>query len=289
MNPRYVLIFAVAMVSTAALLIRLAGDAPPLVVGAYRLGIASLVVLPLALVRGELRGFPRSLLLPGLASGVCLALHFGFWISSLQHTSVASSVLLVTTNPLLVAAASPLVPGDRPSHRTVAGILVALSGSAAIAYGDAGIDPGSLFGNALALAGSAAVAAHYLIGRQLRARLSLLAYIAVAYPVAAVCLLLAAVATGNPLTGFAAPAYLWMVLLGLGPQVLGHSSLNWALKHLSAVAVTAAVMGEPVGASLSVWLVLGEAPTLLQVAGGAVVLAGVFLALKPERAVQAGG
>lgn len=271
------------MVSTAALLIRLAGDAPPLVIGAYRLGTASLVVVPLALWRGELQRFPVRLVLPGLLSGAFLAMHFGFWITSLDHTSVASSVLLVTTNPLLVAVASPLATGDRPSRRTVTGILVALAGSATIAYSDAGVDPGSVYGNALALLGSVTVAGHFLIGRQLRAELSLLAYVAAVYPVAALCLVVAAGVAGQPLVGFPVGALPWMVLLGLGPQLLGHSSLNWSLRHVSAVAVTTVVMAEPIGASVLVWGVLGEAPTVLQALGGAVVLAGVYLALTGER------
>jgi drug/metabolite transporter (DMT)-like permease len=210
-------------------------------------------------------------------------MHFGFWISSLRHTSVASSVVLVTTYPLLVAAASPLVTGDRPARRTVLGILVALAGSAVIAYHDAGVSEGALWGNLLAVLGSATVAGHFLIGRRLRVRLSLLAYVAVVYPVAALCLLAAALAAGDTLAGFAPATYLWMALLGLGPQVLGHSTLNWALKHLTAVAVTTAVMAEPVGASLLVWLALGEAPARLQALGGAVVLTGVALALTAER------
>lgn len=284
MRQALVLAAGVLTVSTAALLIRLADEAPPLVIGAYRLATASLVVAPLALARGELRGLGRRHAATAVASGAFLAAHFGFWISSFQHTSVASSVLLVTTSPLLIAAVSPLVTGDRPTARMVAGVLLAIAGTGVIAYGDAGVDRGSLWGNALALLGAAAVAGYYLIGRQLRASLSLLAYVAVVYPVAAVCLVTAAVASGGALTGYAPATVGWMVLLGLGPQVLGHTSLNWALKYVSAVTVSTVVKAEPVLASLLVWLVLGEAPTVLQVTGGAVVLAGVYLTVSGEGA-----
>lgn len=286
MNPRYVLALGVLTVSTAALLIRLAGDAPALVIGAYRLTTASLVVLPLALARGELRGLGRSAVMSAVASGAFLAAHFGFWISSFEYTSVASSVLLVTTSPLLVALVSPLVTGDRPSARTLLGILIALTGSTAIAWGDAGIDPGSLFGNLLAVLGAVAVAGYYVIGRALRARLSLLAYVSLVYPAAALGLIGTALAFGHPLVGYSPATVLWMVLLGLGPQVVGHSSLNWVLKYMSATAVSTVVKAEPVIASVLVWLLLGEAPTVLQVTGGTVVLAGVYLALSGERRPQ---
>lgn len=287
MNPRWVLLLGVLTVSTAALIIRLAGEAPALVIGAYRLTTAALVVLPLALVRGELRGLTWAVALPAAASGAFLAAHFGFWISSFEHTSVASSVLLVTTSPLFIALAAPAFTGDRPTRRMIFGIGVALSGTGFIAYGDAGVDPGSLWGNALAVLGAVAVAGYYIIGRRLRSGLSLLAYVALVYPSAALGLIGGALLSGNSLVGYAPGVALWMVLLGLGPQVIGHSSLNWALKYVDPVVVSTVVKAEPVIASLLVWLALGEAPTWVQAAGGAVVLAGVYLTVSGERRTTA--
>ena len=284
MNPRWVLLAGVLTVSLAALIIRLAAEAPPLVIGAYRLTTASLVVVPLALMRGELRGLTRAGVVPALLSGAFLAAHFGFWISSFEHTSVASSVLLVTISPLFVAMAAPLFTGDQPTRRMVIGILIALAGTGFIAYGDAGADPGSLWGNFLAVMGAVAVAGYYIIGRRLRASLSLLAYVALVYPTAALGLIIAAALSGNNLVGYAPPTLLWMALLGLGPQVIGHTAFNWALKYVDPVVVSTVVKAEPVIASLLVWLVLGEAPTLVQAAGGAVVLAGVYLTVSGEAA-----
>jgi len=282
-NPRWVLLLGVLTVSAAALIIRLAGEAPPLVIGAYRLTTAALVVLPLALLRGELRGLTWAVAAPAMASGVFLAGHFGFWISSFEHTSVASSVLLVTTSPLFIALAAPVFTGDRPTRRMILGIAIALSGTAFIAYGDAGMDSGSLWGNSLAVLGAVAVAGYYIIGRRLRAGLSLLSYVALVYPTAALCLIGSALVVGNSMLGYAPGVAVWMVLLGLGPQVIGHSSLNWALKYVDPVVVSTVVKAEPVIASLLVWLALGEAPTWVQAAGGAVVLAGVYLTVSGER------
>ncbi|HLC30934.1 MAG TPA: DMT family transporter [Dehalococcoidia bacterium] len=284
MPPQLVLALGVVAVSSAAVIIRLAGEAPALVIGAYRLGIASLVVVPAVsfIAPRDLRAYPRHLIPQVLASGVLLALHFAFWIASLDYTSVAASVVLVTTAPLMVAPLSYWLTGDRVTRQTLGGILIGLIGIGLIAFGNALSEAGSLVGDGLALLGAAAMAGHQLAGRRLRRRLSLPAYIAVIYPVAAVALWGAAGISGGPLIGFSAATYGYLLLLGLLPQVLGHSMLNWSLGHLSAVAVSTAVMAEPVGATVLAFLVLGEAPGMNEVLGGAVVLGGVYLALRGE-------
>ena len=215
-----------------------------------------------------------------------LALHFAFWIASLRYTSVTSSVVLVTTTPLMVAMLPSRWTGDSISRRTVLGILIALLGITLIAFGDAGAGPGTLWGDGLALLGAAAMAGNWVVGRRLMRQLPLPAYISVIYPVAALVLLAAAAVSGGPFTGFAPATYAALVMLALLPQVIGHSTLNWALSRLGAVAVSTAVMGEPVGATLLVLLFLGEAPGWSQVGGGAVVLAGVYLALGSHSADQ---
>ncbi len=278
------LVLGVVSVGSAALLVRLAGEAPPLVIGAYRMLIASAVVVLGALLfaRRDLRAYRRSDLPALLGSGVFLALHFAAWVASLRYTSVASSVVLVTTSPLWIALAAPFTTGDPTPKQALVGVLVAMTGAAIIAFGDAGIDLGALGGNALALIGAAAIAGHRLTGRRLRARLSLMAFIAAVYPVAAVCLLAAALATGDAMTGFSAATWNAIAALGLVPQVVGHSAFNWALGYLSPVTVSTALTTEPIAASLLAWLVLGEPPTVTQAAGGLVVLAGVSIALRAE-------
>ena len=274
------LALGVCAVSSAAVLIRLA-DAPALTIAAYRLALAAIVVVPIGVIiewdaLARLTRWQWGLV---LVSAACLAAHFTFWIASLEHTSVASSVVIVTSNPILVAIGGALLLRERSSVRVLVGIGVALAGGVVIALGDWGLGDRRLFGDLLAFLGAVAVAGYYIAGRSLRERLGLLAYVAPVYGTAAVLQVGAVLVTGTALTGFSVETYGWLVLLALLPQLLGHSSLNWSLGYLPATLVATAVMLEPVIASLLAWAVLDEAPPIGTVAGGALVLAGVFTTL----------
>ena len=275
------LALGVTAVSTAAVLIRLA-DAPALAVASYRLGIAAVLLLPLSLAidRTRLLALPgRTKLLMG-ASALCLALHFAFWIASLSHTSVASSVVIVTANPILVAIAAHVLLRESLTRSTAVGISLGLAGGVVIALGDWDLGDRRLYGDGLALLGAAAVAGYYIIGRDLRRSMPVLAYVAPVYGLAAVVLLASSGAADVPLGGFGAETYVYLVLLALVPQLLGHSSLNWTLGHLPATLVAVAVMAEPVGATLLAWAILDETPPVTAVAGGVLILFGVYLALR---------
>ena len=275
------LALGVTAVSTAAVLIRLA-DAPSLAVASYRLGIAALLLLPLSLAldRTRLLTLPGRTKLLMCASALCLALHFAFWIASLSHTSVASSVVIVTANPILVAIAAHVLLRESLTRSTAAGIGVGLAGGVVIAVGDWDLGDRRLYGDGLALLGAAAVAGYYIIGRDLRREMPVLAYVAPVYGLAAVVLLAFSGAAAVPLAGFSGETYVYLVLLALVPQLLGHSSLNWALGHLPATLVAVAVMAEPVGATLLAWAILDETPPVTAVAGGMLILFGVYLALR---------
>ena len=280
----------VAAVSCAAVLIRLA-DAPALAIAVYRLSLAGMVVAPLAVSRDwrGLRSLSASQALWCVASALALAVHFAAWIASLEHTSVASSVVLVTTSPLLIAAVSRVAYRERLTAPVAGGIALGVMGSLVLALGDRAAGESELFGDLLALLGAVAAAAYFLIGRRVRMQLSNVSYVAIVYPASAVALLAAVAATGTPITGFDASTYAMLALIGLVPQLLGHTSLNWALGHLSATLVAVAVMAEPVGATLLAWLVLGEAPPVASVAGGGLVLTGVYLAFRRPSAAWGRG
>jgi len=273
------LALGVVAISCAAVLVRLA-EAPPLAVAAFRMLVASVLLLPVGLlwagdeVRVLLREQWRLLAL----AGVLLALHFALWISSLSHTSVASSVVLVTTTPLFVALASWALFRERLRKATFAGIAISLAGALVIGY--AGLERGgaALSGNLLALAAAMAMAGYLLVGGRLRRSAGLLAYSSVVFSVAALVLLFAAIISGTPFTGYTRSTYFAMLALALVPQLVGHMSLNWALRFLPATMVTVAVLGEPVGASLLAWAALGEPPTALEVAGGVLMMAGIVFA-----------
>lgn len=277
------LLLGVAAVSWAAPLIRLT-HAPAEVIAALRLAIAAPPVLVGALLwrRHELRTLRHVDLALAVAAGLALACHFLAWVAAVQRTSVIASAVLVTTQPLFVAAAGRVLLGERPTGRQLLGIALATSGAALLAGGDLR-DAGSLGGDALALLGAIFAAAYFLVGRRLRRTHSNLAYVGVVYPVAAAALLAAVLASGHPLLGWPREAYGYIALLALVPQLIGHTSLNWALGSLSAVAVAIAVLGEPVGATLIAATLLDEPPTLVQLIGGATVLAGVAIALTGQR------
>ena len=286
MTGRYlVLALGVVSVSFAAIFIRLA-DAPPLVIAAYRLCIASLLIDPVAWVRSrhELRRLSRRDVTLSVLSGAFLALHFGLWIASLSYTTVATSVVLVTASPVFVAIASYFLFGEKLTRQTILGIVVCFIGAVLIGYGNWQLGPQPLLGGVLALLGALAVAGYMLIGRRLRQNIGILSYASLTYTSAGILLLLAAIIAGNPLAGYSSNTYLMLVLLAIVPQLLGHSSLNWSLRFVSATLVTIAVLGEPVGATIFAYLILDEVPTWTEIGGGILILAGIFFAFRKSRA-----
>jgi len=280
----------VMTVSTAAILIRLAQiEAHSLVIAAWRLTLATLILTPITLStrRAELRGLTRREWASMLVSGLLLALHFGTWITSLAHTSVAASVVLVTTSPIFVGLGSHLLLHEQLSRDMVVALLAAIVGGILIGLGDLGEGSHRLWGDILALIGAIAGAGYFLIGRQLRARLSLLAYVFPVYGTAALALMAVMLASGLPAIPQRPQTWLWLLLMALGPQILGHSSLNWALRYLSATYVTIATLGEPIGSALLAWWLLGEKPSLWATAGGALILVGIAIASYTEQPVEA--
>ncbi len=268
----------VAAVSSGGVLVRLATGALPLAVTAWRLVLASLVLVPLALVRGTLPTVRRADLVWGIASGAALALHFVLWITSLSHTSVASSVLFVSTHPIFVAVGGALFLGERVGARAALGIGIAIAGGALVGSSDVSL--GAWVGDLLALGGGLFAAIYFLIGRRLQQRLSLVDYTAITYGTAAVLALVACWALRVRLVGFPPLTYVWLGLLAVGPQLLGHSTFNWALRHLPAAKVSVLILGEPVGAAILAYLVFGETLSWLRALGAAVILVGIYVSVR---------
>ena len=296
MNPRPRLPFppvvglAVGLVSVSlgAIFFRLA-DAPPLVESAYRTGLATLILLPLAWARHrrELLAVSRSQLGLALLGGAMLAIHFAAWTTSLDYTTVASSTVLVSTHPLFVGLLTPFISSDRLTRLTGAGILLSIVGSAIIGWGDMQVGGTALLGDGLAVVGALAAALYFLIGRRLRAMLSLLPYIVLCYGMAALLLLGTVLALRLPLVGYTPTTYLALFLVALIPQVIGHSSFNWALGFFSATLVAVVLLGEPILSTLWAYLFLHERPPEALFPGSALILLGVFLAARGEAAPRA--
>ena len=275
-----ILAIGVAAVSCAAILIREA-EAPALVIAAYRLGLAAIPTGTLALAT---RRSPVSADRPWtwpLLAGTFLALHFGFWIASLQQTSVITSVVLVTTNPLFVGIASPFVLGERVPSAMWAGIGIAAAGAALMAVEDVGDGLSTVIGDLYALLGALFGAGYLIIGRRVRPGASWVGYVGVVYPTAAVLLAVSVLVAGDPFTGYSTKTFVMLGLLALVPQLIGHSAINWTLAFVPASIVAVAILGEPVGATALAALILDEIPSAFEIAGATLVMAGVYVALRP--------
>lgn len=276
------LVIGVLAISSAAVFIKLSTDAPPLVIAAARMTIATLVLLPVMTVtrRGRLvRIPPRHWKFVALA-GAMIAAHFAFWITSLKHTSVLSSVVLVTTNPLFVGIGSYIFFRERIAAGLVIGILMGVAGGVLITLSDAKDTPGSVYGNLLSLGGAIMMSGYLMVGRKIRKDVDALSYLLAVNGIAAVILCAAVAIVGHSPWGYQPSTYLYFLLLGIVPQLIGHGALNYALKHVTATLIAVCILGEPLGASLFAYFFLGEAVTPLQGLGGALILGGILLASK---------
>jgi drug/metabolite transporter (DMT)-like permease len=294
--PPYLgLTFGILAVSTASIFIRFAqNEVSSLVVAGYRMSVAALILLPILLLRYRqtVRNLDRGDLVLGLLSGVFLAIHFATWIKSLEYTTVTSSVVLVTTTPLWVALAAPVTIKEPITKRITLGMGLSLIGTVIIGFSDVcslyhGLScpplaeffgDQALLGDFLALIGAWTAAGYVIIGRRLREKLPVIPYISIVYGIAAVLLILVVIAAGGRVTGFSPQTYLWLVLLGIIPQLIGHTSFNWALGFLPAAFVAISLLGEPIGSSILAFVFLGETPTFGIIFGGVLILAGITIA-----------
>ncbi len=291
--PSFAIAVGIFAASTSSILIRFAQiEASSLIIATYRLCFATIFLIPFML-RQPSGAWPDSgrVWWLGILSGFFLAVHFASWISSLEYTSVASSVVFVQTAPLFVAVFSPLFLNEVPSQRAWIGLFIAFSGGVVIAFGDTCtfqaritcppvseiLGGSALIGDALALIGGLAGAAYLIIGREVRSSLELVPYVSVVYGSAALMLLTWSIVTGEKMFGYSWITYGLFLLLALFPQLLAHTTYNWALKYLPATSVSLSLLGEPLSAALLAWLLLNEAIPMLRILGGAIVLMGIFI------------
>ena len=292
-DPRAPVVLALALlgVSLSGPLVRLSA-AHPLAIAAWRLGFSLVAIaIPLALT-GEwrqLRRLSRRELAIALGAGTVLALHFWSWNSSVALTSVAASVVLVNTQPVVVALLSTVWLHEAPSRRQWAGIVIAMLGALVVAIPDftsraqgAAAHPRAFLGDVLALGGALTAAIYFVAGRRLRSTLDLWPYVGLVYGTCFLVLLMLAAIAGAPLVPQPPREIAIFAALAVGPMLLGHTGLNWALKHSPAYLVNLTLLGEPVGATLIAALLPGirEVPTPLTLVGGAIVLAGILLTAK---------
>ncbi|WCK55520.1 DMT family transporter [Aneurinibacillus sp. Ricciae_BoGa-3] len=284
LNPYLALFFGVVAVSTSAILVKLSG-APAAIIATYRILFTVLLMLPIVLWKHlkEIMGISgRDWSLTALA-GVFLAFHFILWFESLNYTSVTSSVVLVTLQPLFSFAGAYFFFKEKVRWLGLVGGLLALLGSIFIGWGDFKVGGLALWGDVLALLGAGMVTGYWLFGQSVRQRLSLMSYTFVVYGISTLTLLLYDLVLGYPLYPYRSND--WYVFLGLAvfPTLLGHTVFNWAIKWLSANIISMSILGEPVGSAILAYFILREKVTQVQFIGGLIILFGIYLFIKWNR------
>jgi drug/metabolite transporter (DMT)-like permease len=281
--PMVALAVAVFAVSTSAILVRWS-TAPAVVLAFYRVLLTTLLVVPFLFTRyrGDLSAFERRDLLVATLTGAALAVHFAAYFESLAWTSVAASVTLVQSQPLFVAIGAALVLHEPVGRRKAAGIAVAVAGMVTMSLGEfltgAAIEGARpLYGNALAILGAVMAAIYVLVGRSLRQRVAVVPYVLVVYTACTLTLFGIALLRDLPLLGYGGREWALFLALAVGPGLFGHTVVNWALEHVESAVVSVSLLGEPVGATILALVLLAEIPGPTTVAGGGVVLVGIYV------------
>ncbi|HEX6626418.1 MAG TPA: DMT family transporter [Gemmatimonadaceae bacterium] len=294
-KPYWVLALAMLGISFAGPLVRLS-NASALAIAVWRLGFSLVIVAGFLLASREWRDWQRLSrreFLIAIAAGVALALHFWAWNASIHLTTIAASVTLVNLQPAIVAAISAIALKERPTPRQLLGIGIAILGAIVIAAPDLTGGAGAtapMMGNLLAVSAALTAAIYYTIGRRLRRVLGIWAYVSIVYGAALLTLVLIAVFRGVTLAPQPPREIAIFAGLAVGPMLLGHTGMNWALKFLPAYVVNLTVLGEPVGATLLGALIpsIHQIPSVSTLIGGAIVLSGVIITAPSPRSTAAG-
>lgn len=277
--------FSILCMSTASILIKICA-APAMIIALYRVLFTSALAVPMggSHFTARVKAVGRKDLFYILGAGFFLALHFAFWITSLDYTSVSSSVLFTNLQVIFVLIFTTLFLREKVSTGTAAGIIIALLGSALIAQGDS--HQGRLMGDVLALLSGLFVAVYILAGRKVRSRVDAMTYTALVSAAASVVLLAACVAGGYRFSGYPASDWLLFVLLALIPGIAGHGLIIWALKYVKAPIASVSILGEAVGASILAYFFFHEILLWYQWVGGVLILAGIYTAAVHEDQAQ---
>ena len=277
-----ILLLGVLGVSVSAVLIRMS-NAPALIIAAYRMTFTVLILMPIGVVQREtFHKYNIKLFSLSVLSGILLSLHFAVWISSLSYTSVASSTVLVTTQPVFVVLGSYFIFREKVSARALLFIATAFAGSALIGLGDFSLGSDALLGDILALSGAVFIAGYMLIGRSVRQHVDVIPYTLVVYISAAVVLILTSLVYRIPLFSYPLKEYVIFIMLAVFSTVFGHTVFNWAMRYVSAITVSTSILGEPIGASILAAVILQELPTVWQVCGGVIVILSLMLFMREQ-------
>lgn len=286
-NPYFILAIGVISVSASAILVKFS-TAPSGVIAFYRLFFSVIFMLPVFLIKyvTELRLITKRDWIFSIIAGVFLAFHFIFWFESLNYTSVASSTVLVTLQPLFAFIGTYIFFKERFSFKAILSGIVAVVGSVIISWGDFKISGSALFGDILALIACMLVTAYLMFGQTVRKRLSLVTYTFLVYSISTITLFFYVLIVQEPLLPYGSSDWVYFILLALVPTLLGHTLFNWSIKYLSTSTISMAILFEPVGATILAYYLLSEYVVWTQLVGGLVVIGGVSFFLLDERKVK---
>ncbi|WP_255461903.1 DMT family transporter [Pseudalkalibacillus hwajinpoensis] len=280
-KPYFAIMIAILFISTSAVIVKLA-SAPASVIAMYRLAFAILIMLPLVLrnYRDSFRQIKKSDWGFGSLAGISLAFHFILWFESLNYTSVASSVVLVTLQPLFAFIGTYLFFKEKLTLLAIAGGVTAVAGSIVISWGDFRISGMALWGDLLALTACAMVTGYLLFGQNIRKRLDLIPYTFIVYGIAALTLILYNILLRYPFFSYPSSDWGYFLLLAIFPTLLGHSLLNWAVKWVSVNVISMSILFEPIGASILAYFILGEKLHTMQWIGGGIIITGLYIFIR---------
>ncbi|MGD7046553.1 DMT family transporter [Jeotgalibacillus proteolyticus] len=274
----FAILIGVMTVSFSAILVKLS-NAEPGVIAFYRMFFSALLLTPVFFLyyRNEISKLSLKDWCFTVIAGIFLAFHFILWFESLQYTSVASSTVLVTLQPLFAFAGAFLFFNERMTKSSLISACIAIAGSLIISWGDFKISGMALWGDFLALAACALVTAYLLFGQEVRKRLSIVTYTFILYSMSSIILFVYVLVKGESFGPFNSSEWIYFLLLAILPTLLGHSLFNWSLKWISTTFISMAILFEPVGASVLAFYILGEGLRSSQIIGGTVVIAGLGL------------
>ncbi|MEZ7173514.1 DMT family transporter [Sporosarcina sp. OR05] len=286
-HPYIPIIIGVISVALSAIFVKLA-TADAGVIAFYRMLFSVLLMLPLFLMkyRKELLVFTKRDWIFSSIAGIFLAFHFILWFESLNYTSVASSTVLVTLQPIFAFVGTYFFFKEKLSLKTILSAVIAISGSIIISWSDFQLSGTAFYGDMLALAGCAFITAYLLFGQEVRKRLSLITYTFVLYAISTITLFFYVLVKGESFGPYSSTDWFWFFMLALIPNLLGHSLFNWAVKWVSTNVISIAILFEPVGASILAYYIFHETLTSAQIIGGIVVIAGILLFIIDPRKIH---
>ena len=282
----FALFLGVICVSLASIFIKLIADVPSIVITAYRLSISSVILISYSFLKNKpLMLNSKKDMAAAALGGLFLSAHFIFWIASIKYTSIPSSVTLVSTSPIFVGLFSYLILREKQNTAIVISIIMSIAGSIILTCSDGGLiirslNQKALMGDVFALLGAIAVSGYFIIGSYLRRSMDIIHYITLVYGFAALFSLCFSFAFNERMFGYKTSSYIFMVLLAVVPQLIGHTSFNWALKYAKTSVVSIATLGEPIGATILAYIIFRQGVNLIQGIGMTIILTSIFVAAR---------